>query len=278
MYSLMSIWMSASCLPNICAASCFAVSVLPTPVGPTKRKEPIGLRGSLRSARERRSARAIDAGGDALAHDGLLDLGLEVEELLALLLLHARERDPGPVGDHLYHEVLVDGDPLLLAGLLPLLGRLLLLRAQLLLAVAELGGLLEMLLADRLLLLRAHLLDLLGQALDVRRPVERRDARARARLVHDVDRLVGQEAPGDVAVGELRGRLERDVGEGHLVVVLVLPADPLQDRDRVVDGGRLHLDRLEAAVEGAVLLDVLAVLVERRRARRTGARRGRAPA
>ena len=79
--------------------------------------------------------------------------------------------------------------------LLPLLGRLFLLGAQLLLPVAELGGLLEVLLAYGLLLLAAHLLDLLVSP-DVRGPVERRDARAGARLVHDVDRLVRQEAAG----------------------------------------------------------------------------------
>ena len=67
------------------------------------------------------------------------------------------------------------------------------------------------------------------------RPAERRDARARAGLVHDVDRLVGQEAAGDVAVGKLGGGLERQVREGDLVVVLVLAADALEDRDRVVD-------------------------------------------
>ena len=56
----MSIWMSASWFPNICSASCFASIVLPTPVGPTNRNDPIGRRGSFRSARERRSARATD--------------------------------------------------------------------------------------------------------------------------------------------------------------------------------------------------------------------------
>ena len=38
---------------------------------------------------------------------------------------------------------------------------------------------------------------------------------------------------------------------------------PLDDLDGLGDGRRLDDDRLEAALEGAVLLDVLAVLVER---------------
>ena len=59
MYSDMSICMRASSSPNICRASIFARYVLPTPVGPRNRNEPIGLRGSFKAARERRRARAI---------------------------------------------------------------------------------------------------------------------------------------------------------------------------------------------------------------------------
>jgi len=39
---------SASSLPNIASARAFESSVFPTPVGPRKRNEPIGLSGSLR--------------------------------------------------------------------------------------------------------------------------------------------------------------------------------------------------------------------------------------
>ena len=45
-----------SSLSNNSVASALAVSVLPTPVGPKKIKEPIGLLGSARPARERRIA------------------------------------------------------------------------------------------------------------------------------------------------------------------------------------------------------------------------------
>ena len=50
------------------------------------------------------------------------------------------------------------------------------------------------------------------------------------------------------------------------MVDLVALLQAAQDRDRVLDRGRPDEDRLEAALEGGVLLDVLAVLVERRRA------------
>ena len=89
---------------------------------------------------------------------------------------------------------------------------------------------------------------------------------ARAGLVDDVDRLVGQVAVGDVAVREARRGEDRLVRDADVVVRLVARLEPLDDLHRLVDRRRLHHDRLEAPLEGAVLLDVLAVLVERRRA------------
>jgi hypothetical protein len=49
-------------------------------------------------------------------------------------------------------------------------------------------------------------------------------------------------------------------------MVLVALAQAAQDGDRLLDAGLVDEHRLEAALEGGVLLDVLAVLVERRRA------------
>ena len=70
-------------------------------------------------------------------------------------------------------------------------------------------------------------------------------------------------AVADVAVGEVGRGDERLVGDGDPVVGLVLVADALEDLDRVGQRGLVDLHRLEAALEGGVLLDVLAVLVER---------------
>ena len=51
-----------------------------------------------------------------------------------------------------------------------------------------------------------------------------------------------------------------------LVMGLVARLEPAEDGDRVFDVRLADEDRLEAALEGGVLLDVLAILVERRRA------------
>ena len=58
----------------------------------------------------------------------------------------------------------------------------------------------------------------------------------------------------------------RRIGDAHAVVLLVLLLEAAQDRDRVLDRRLADEDRLEAAGQRRVLLDVLAVLVERGRA------------
>ena len=91
-------------------------------------------------------------------------------------------------------------------------------------------------------------------------------AQPRRGLVDEVDGLVGQEALGDVAVGQGGRRDERRVGDADAVVDLVALAQAAQDRDGLLDRRLVDEDRLEAPLERGVLLDVLAVLVERRRA------------
>ena len=82
-------------------------------------------------------------------------------------------------------------------------------------------------------------------------------------LVDEVDRLVGQEALRDVAVGERGGGDERGVRDPDAVVDLVALAQTAQDRDRLLDRGLVDEDGLEAPFQRSVLLDVLAVFVER---------------
>ena len=101
-----------------------------------------------------------------------------------------------------------------------------------------------------------HLVDLGGHRVDL-------DAHPRGGLVDQVDRLVGQEAVGDVAMGERGGGDQRVVLDAHTVVGLIALLQPAQDRDRVLHARLAHHHRLEAALQGRVLLDVLAVLVER---------------
>ena len=91
-------------------------------------------------------------------------------------------------------------------------------------------------------------------------------AQARGRLVDEVDRLVGQETVGDVAVRKRRGGDDGGVGDAHAVMQFVLLLKSAQDRHGVLDRGLRDEHRLEAPRESRVLFHVLAVFVERRRA------------
>src|SRR5262249_49017053 len=90
--------------------------------------------------------------------------------------------------------------------------------------------------------------------------------RARAGLVHEVDRLVGQEAVGDVAVRLIHGGFDRLARVLDVMEVLVAILDAQKNLDRFALARRIDLDRLEPALERAVLLDVLAILGRHRRA------------
>ena len=89
-------------------------------------------------------------------------------------------------------------------------------------------------------------------------------ADARRRLVDQVDGLVRQEAVGDVAMAQLGGGNDGRVGDAHPVVQLVSLLQSAQDGDRALDRRLVDQHFLEAAFERGVLLDVFAVLVERR--------------
>ena len=84
-------------------------------------------------------------------------------------------------------------------------------------------------------------------------------------LVDQIDRLVRQEPVGDVAVRQHRRGDERRVLELDAVMDLVALAQPAKDADRVFDRRLADHHRLEPPFERGVLLDVLPVLVERRR-------------
>ena len=101
-----------------------------------------------------------------------------------------------------------------------------------------------------------HLVDLERHGVDL-------DAQLAGRLVDEVDGLVGQEAVGDVPVGEHGRRHQGGVLDADAVVHLVALLEPPQDGDRVLDGGLGYQHGLEAPFESGILFHVLAVLVER---------------
>ena len=245
-----------------------ASSVLPTP-GRAEEDERAGRALGVLEA----GARAPDRLGDdldrrVLADDALVELFLHAHQLRGLGLGQLEDRDAGPHRDDVGDLLLADRRTLgRLAGL-PLLRELALLLRQPTLLVAQVRGLLELLRLDRVLLGAARLLDLVLELAVHGRRGHRLDPHPRRGLVDQVDRLVGQEAVGDVAVGQVGGRLERLVGDVDLVVLLVAVAQALEDLHGLLGRRLIDRDLLEAPLERGVALEVLAVLVERRRADR----------
>ena len=86
------------------------------------------------------------------------------------------------------------------------------------------------------------------------------------RLVDQVDRLVGEVPVTDVPVRQCRRGDHGGVGDAHPVVHLVALLQPAQDGDRFLHGRLIDIHGLEPPLQRRVLLDVLAVLVQRGRA------------
>ncbi len=126
-----------------------------------------------------------------------------------------------------------------------------------------LGRGLVLLLAERLLLDRQRrqtpldLIDGVGARIDLH-------LEPAGRLVHEVDRLVGELPSLDVSVRQARRCNQGGVTNPDAMVNLVALLEAAQDRDRVLQRRLADVDRLEAPLERLVLLDVLPVLVERR--------------
>ena len=82
---------------------------MPTPVGPRKTNEPIGRRGSFRSARERRSALQMATTASSWPMTRCFACSLSIaRSFCGFVLLHALERNAGPLGDDVHDVVLVD--------------------------------------------------------------------------------------------------------------------------------------------------------------------------
>ena len=82
-----------------------------------------------------------------------------------------------------------------------------------------------------------------------------------ADLVHDVDRLVGQLAIVEIAGGKLHRAGQGGAGVADAVIALIGRLQPLQDFHRVSRRRFGHVDLLEAARQGPVLLEMVAKLL-----------------
>ena len=112
------------------------------------------------------------------------------------------------------------------------------------------GGLFDLVLDD----LSLDHVQLGGHGVDLR-------ADEGAGLVDEVDGLVGEEPVGDVPVGQGGGGDNRAVLDLHAVEDLIALLQTAEDGNGVLHRGLVYHDGLEAALQGGVFLNVLAVLV-----------------
>ena len=204
--------------------------------------------------------------GLLLPDDAAAQRRLHLQQLLALARSDARDGDTRPERNDLGHVLARHGAHGAGVRLLPLTAQLLELRAQLLLAVAQAGRALEILRAHGVFHIRGRVRQLHLQRVHPLRLHERLHAHARGRLVHEVDGLVRQPAVADIAHGERDGLAQRIVRDVQAVVRLEPFAQTAQDQQALLRRGLCNAHGLKAPLERRVLFDILAVLLERRRA------------
>src|SRR5918999_6029244 len=194
-----------------------------------------------------------------LADDALVELAFQAQQALTLLLGELAHRDTGGprddlgdvLGRHLPHRRAT-----IAAGFFDPLGQ----AGHLVLGFLRLP---EVLGGDHVIPLPLKTPQLLFQSFRVPGFGLRAQAHPRRRQVHQVDSLIREEAAGNVAVGELGGGDDCLFGDLDAVVRLVAVLEALQDLDILVNGGLADEDRLQAAFQRRVLLNVLAVFVYR---------------
>ena len=83
-----------------------------------------------------------------------------------------------------------------------------------------------------------------------------------AGLIDQVDGLIRQKTVRDVPLAQQHRLTQDTVGDLDAVIRLVVGGQTLEDLDGILDGRLVHRHRLEPALQGAVLLDGLAVFIK----------------
>ena len=196
-----------------------------------------------------------------LADDPLMEPLFHAQQLLRLLLQHPAHWDARPLGNQpanvllVHHHVyLVVLEPAITVGVeFGLQSNALRPQLHRLRVVGHLGG---------SLLLVLEPVNVLLLLFEIPRHALGFNPQLAGRLVNEVNGLVRQVAVGDVAMAQLDGGLQRRLLNLDLVMGLVAGAERPQHLNGGIQVRLLNEDRLEPALQGGVLLDVLAVLVD----------------
>src|SRR6185312_6255885 len=201
--------------------------------------------------------------GILLANDHAPHIERHVPKLFRFSLNHPLD---GNAGHHTYYLgdiFLIDRIPFVLALFLPLGLGLFQLFLQTLLGIPQRGRLFELLALHHLVLLVLHVLDLLFEIDDILRNIDIFQVYARAYLIEHVDGLVRQQTIRHIPVAQLYAGIYSIVGVGDIMIVFILRLDVVQDLVGLLDARRIYHHFLETTVQGAILLDVHPILVQR---------------
>ncbi len=197
-----------------------------------------------------------------LAHHPLVEGLLHAQQPLALVLRQALDRNARPAGDYGGNVPFHHG-PVLGTALAPPVPFQFHLLPVVFLNVPEFRRRLIVLLRNGGVLVLHQGVDLLFQALHLLGGFLLLHADPGRGLIHQVNGLVRKEAVVDIPGGQGHRRLQGLVGDFQFVVLFIPLPQALQDLQAGLLGRLPHLDRLEAAFQGGVLLDIAAVLVQR---------------
>ena len=114
------------------------------------------------------------------------------------------------------------------------------------------------------LLTLLHLVNLQFHLSNLRRNLCISQMYTRTYFVHCVDSLVGHEAVVDIAGCQFDTGSQSIVSIGDVVMIFVAVLDVVQNLQRLLVASRLYKHFLETALQGSILLDGVAVFVERR--------------
>ena len=201
--------------------------------------------------------------GFILANDALVQHAFHAQQLRGFRFRKVGHRHARGHRYHIGHFFFRDFLDFLAAVFGKVLYCLVALGAQLFFLVAQLRGLLVILRGNGSSALFGHLAQLFFQLAHFFGQHHVADAHARARFVNHVNGLVGQETILNVALGQRYRRLQRFVGEMHVMVRLVAVAQAFHDANGLFRGRFGNRKRLETARQGAVLLEVLAEFFKR---------------
>src|ERR1700687_385260 len=211
-----------------------------------------------------RTANGAGQGADGLVlrYDALVPLFLDAQKLLRLFFLDRGDGHAGPARDYVFNVLAVDYAG---GGFVKMI--FLAKSAQVLTLFAFFirieTSLLELMVRDGVFHAMDDELDALLDFGQLFRQRSLAQFYAGSSFVDQVDGLVGQEAIRDVAVGMRNREIDGFVGIGNRVKFFVAIFNAEQNLDRVRFVRRRNLHGLEAALEGAVFFDGLAVFTGR---------------